>query len=180
MNWDKVRDTIHARVGSMSKGEQFRFFCSWYGGIAYVGGKENYVYGSDCSGVVCGPLYLMGYDIRCTANDLFREIFTDEVDGYEDREQIMAAFYVTREPTKHFGEMVPAGHITHVAPMVGRYVVMNAFDPIQPMAASYVYKWYDRNGKDTVWRQLNWEALEAHHKAGNLLWGLDPVLEGLR
>jgi len=180
MNWDQLRDTIRSRLGSISPGEQFRFFCSWYNGIAYVGGRENYVNGCDCSGVVCGPLYLMGFDVRCTADDLYREIFVDEVDDYENRDEIIAAFYVTRTPTEHFGTAVPAGHVTHVAPMIGRYVVMNAFDPLQPMAASYVYRWYDRNGKDTVWRQLNWDALKRHHEAKDLLFGLDPVLEKLR
>ena len=180
MNWHAVGDAIGARVANMSEPETFRFYASLYGGLPYMGGKENFIYGADCSGCVCGPLYLMGYDIRCTADDLYHKIFTEEVVDHEARDEIQAAFYITREPTRHFDQMVPAGHVTHVAPVIGRYVLQNAFDPIQPMAAAYVYQWYDRNGKNCEWRQLNPDLLQKHHVDRDLIYGLDPVLEGLR
>jgi hypothetical protein len=180
MNMTKLAEGIAIRLKNMTPAERFRFFCSWYGGLDYMGGKENFVYGADCSGTVCGPLYLMGYDIRCTANDLFREIFTDKVVDHDDAGEIVAAFFITKEACEHFGAIVPAGYVTHVAPMIGRYVVQNAFNPIRPMPSKYVYEWYSSHGKSCVWRQLNWESLVRHHEAHDLLYGLDPVLQAMR
>ncbi len=180
MNWDRARDGLKDRVSGMSIAEQFRFYALWYAGLEYKGGQENFVYGADCSGVVCGPLWLMGYDIRCTANDLYREIFTDEVQDYESRSEIIAAFYLTGEERTHFGAQVGPGYVTHVTPMVGRYVVLNAFDPIQPMSAAYVRKWYEARGFTVEWRQLNNDALIEHHRKRDLMFGVDPILQELR
>ena len=180
MRYVALAEAIERRMETMAFGERFRFLASWYGGLPYAGGQENFVYGSDCSGTVCGPLWLLGYDIRCTADDLFRHIFTRPLTRYESREDVMAVFFATKTEREHFGRMVPAGHVTHVAPVIGRYVVQNAFDPVEPMASSYVYEWYLARGFDMTWRALDIDALKAHSRARDLVSGIDPILQQIR
>lgn len=181
MNGEKLSGAIAARLKGSSPAQQFRFWVSLYGGLPYMGGKENFTYGADCSGTVCGPLYLMGYDIRCTANDLYRELFTDEVSNFEPNDEIVAVFYKTQALREHFGVQVSPGYVTHVAPVIGRYVVQNAWEPyIMPMTTKTVYEYYNSRGFDVEWRRLNGDALQRHHVDRDLLYGLDPRLEALR
>ena len=180
MNYPELAKAIERRVNLMDKPDQFRFWASWYGGLPYRGGSENPIYGADCSGTVCGPLWMMGYNIRCTADELRRWIFTDEVDDYESRDEIMAVFYSTTIEREHFGRMVQPGYAIHVTPVIGRYVVQNAFDPIEPMTASYVRAWYESNDAKAEWRQLNWVALQEHSERRDIVAGIDPVLEAIR
>ena len=92
----------------------------------------------------------------------------------------MSAAITRRMKKQHFGQVVPAGHVTHVAPVIGRYVVMNAFDPIQPMSSAYVYEWYTSRDYDVEWRGLDIEALRQHSRDRDLVYGVDPVLQQIR
>lgn len=180
MNYERFAAAFESRMNSASFGEKFRLLASLYVNLPYIGGRENFVYGADCSGTVCGPLWLMGYNIRCTADALYNALFTTPVERHEDLETVMAVFCKTQVEREHFGRMVPVGHVTHVAPVIGRYVVQNAFDPIQPMSTAYLYEWYSSRDYDVEWRQIDKEALERHSAAKDLLYGIDPVLDSIR
>lgn len=180
MNYTELAIALEERMQIMTFGQRFRFLVSWYVGLPYEGGLENFITGTDCSGTVCGPLWLLGFDIRCTANALYEHIFTRAVEDHESTEAVMAVFCRTKSDREHFGSVVPAGYATHVAPVIGRYVVMNAFDPIQPMASSYVYDWYASRGFDVEWRALDIQELRRHSIAQDMMSGVDPVLQRIR
>jgi len=180
VNYAKLSEALKQRIEMMSDAERFRFFAAWYGGLQYMGGHENPIYGADCSGTVCGPLWLMGYNIRCTADDLYRKLFTKPVGDFESRSDILAVFYLTSVAKEHFGRTVPPGYAVHVTPVIGRYVVQNAFDPIEPMSAAYVRGWYEARAHTVEWRGLNHAELVKHSEARDLVFGLDPILEAIR
>ena len=74
--------------------QKFVFWAERLQGIPYGWGKENLLE-CDCSGSVCLPLLMMEYDIRMTADDLYRQVFTDiptEVEQ-EAPKKVMAVFY---------------------------------------------------------------------------------------
>ena len=160
--------------------EKFEMIALDYDNLKYRGGRETPFDEGDCSATVSGPLYLMGFDIRGTADALYREIFTDPTTDYLSREDIIAIFYITKMPREHFGRTVPAGTATHVAPVVGRYVVVNAFDPIDLWTTKAVYEYYSKRGFNIEWRKLNMDNLIKHHEAKDLLWGLDDELKKIR
>lgn len=177
IDWHEVGNALRMRVEMMTLGEQFRFWARMYAGVEYVGNRENFVRSSDCSGTVCGPLWMMGYNIRCHADALFRNIFTEEVTDFDNREDIMAVFYATGEARHHMDREVAAGYITHVAPVVGRYVLCNAVDPIDLHTSKAVYESFTNRGYDVHWRRINMTKLKMHSDARDLAWGVDPILE---
>ena len=180
MNFLLYARAMEERWEKATPRERFEMIALDYDNLKYRGGRETPFDEGDCSATVSGPLYLMGYDIRATADALYRELFTDPVIDYESRTDIMAVFYITKMPRTHFGKLVEVGTATHVAPVVGRYVVVNAFDPIDLWTTKAVYEYYHKRAFDIEWRKLNMEQLQKHHKSKDLLWGLDPELKRLR
>ena len=128
MDWKVYAEYMQKRWSEATLAERFRMATYLYEGLPYEGGKENPLISADCSGTVCGPLYLMGYNIRVNANDLFNMLFTINVSDNEtgDQTKIMAVFYKTLKRIKHFGRMVPSGYVVHVAPVVGHWCVLDA------------------------------------------------------
>lgn len=126
----------------------------------YEWGKES-ITGADCSGTVCGPLMLMGWHIRGTADDLYNKIFTD-VSAINDKftDIPMAVFYVSEvEWEKLSGTKMPIGTVRHVTPVVGYDVVCHAdynHDHIRLYTADTVRKMYERKGCRAVLRQISW------------------------
>lgn len=172
---------VEEQIREMTGAERFRFFARLYDGAPYVGGREHPFRGADCSGTVCGPLYLMGYDIRTTADDLYRSLFTHPAaDVWDDDSRILAVFYRTIYEREHFGATVPAGTATHVTPVVGRGLVINAFDPIRIDTSAHVYDWYSKRGFTIEWRELNWSALITAHRTRNHFDGIDTDLVAMR
>jgi len=167
-----------------SKAELFRLLCLQYVDLPYIGGQENPLHGTDCSGLVCGPLHMMGYDIRTTADSLYHHIFTDKLTNaheYADTTKIIAVFYITNDKRKHFGRTVKSGYVTHVAPVVGQYVLLNAWEPtIKLMTSAAVYAYYNARNFKVEWRALDWDALELHSEKKTLMSGVDDVLSKLR
>lgn len=55
----------------LSKEEQFKNLALTYYGAPYEWGHEIAL-GTDCSGLICGPLILMGHEVRITADQLLK------------------------------------------------------------------------------------------------------------
>jgi len=180
MNFREYGKLMESRWEDSTLSERFQMIACDFDNLVYQGGKESPLIGGDCSGTVCGPLYLMGYDIRTTADSLYKYLFIDEVTDYESKTDIMAVFYITQIPREHFGRTVPVGIATHVTPVVGRYVVINAFPMIDFYTAAYVRQWYENRNFKVEWRKLNLKALQKHHKDRDLISGPDLVLRKLR
>lgn len=140
----------------------------------YEWGGED-ITGADCSGTVCGPLMMMGWRIRGTADDLYKLIFTNNVrknnrDEFSDCP--MAIFYVSDvEWTKLSGKVMPAGTVRHVTPVVGYNVVLQASwvkDHIRLYDADTIVKRYTKDDCSVIWRSINWDAVK--HYDGRLYY----------
>ena len=99
------------RNDGCGKTEIFHNLLAEFNGTPYVWGGED-TEGSDCSGSVCASLNaLFGKDIRITADDLFKNRFTQEPDGYKG---IQAAFFLDKN-----------GKAVHVCGYMGQGLFMN-------------------------------------------------------
>lgn len=168
-NWLVIAEIFKKRYEQASQPERWRMLTRFFAGLPYGWGKENLLE-SDCSGLVCAVLYIMGYDIRVSADFLYKRIFTKKVTRYTDREKIMAVFYIEKE----------TGRCTHVAPVLENYIVLNAELVLQEKTAREVRKYFEARGHRAEWRELNITALENYSLAGENVYGLDPQLEMLR
>lgn len=179
IRWSQYVDAIAERLSRMSPAEMYRFWAVHYIDIIYHRDKENFIEQSDCSGTVCGPLWMMGYNIRTHADRLFRELFTERVTDFESPDDIMAVFYETPREQRHLDRNVGPGYITHVAPVVGRYVLVNAVDPIRLEPSASVYHNFHDRGFAVHWRKINWQLLEEHSKKRDMCDRVDKKLTEL-
>jgi len=145
----KLADYEIQKLKIMGPAEIFRFFCIKLLEADYVMGKEN-IFETDCSGSVCFPLFCMNLNIRCTAEYLYHHIFITiggDIRNFHNR--VLAVFY-----GKH-------GNISHVSPIVGRGVILDAVDPDQPVqlkALAPVATWYEDHDYTVHFREIDWEA----------------------
>jgi len=184
INAGKLGDMIVSRVKKMSEAHTFRFLASLYNYTDYEGGRETFASGADCSGAVCGPLLLMGYNIRTTADELYRKIFTIPVSSgmMESDDYILAVFFTAETQREHFGKIVPAGHVVHVAPVVGRYTVLHAHGegtPNRIVTTAYLHYIYEKMRCRDEWRAIDRTALIRHHLSGDMAWSIDAEIHGL-
>ena len=145
----------------------------------YEYGKESRI-GSDCSGLVYGPLIEMGYKLRSDADDLYKKIFTIPVVEHDelDLDLIIAVFYVMQKPWKKLsGRVMPAGSARHVTPVVGQYVVADADwekDQILLKTARAVRLELEKVGAKAVWREIDWDQVARYN--GILYYNPDKEL----
>ncbi len=150
-----------------------------YAPKGYEFGKESRI-GSDCSGLVYGPLIEMGYKLRSDANDLYNKIFTLSVAEVNetDLNKIMAVFYVMETYWKKLdGTKMPPKTARHVTPVVGQYVVADADwgrDQILLKTAKAVRLELEKFGAKAVWREINWDAVLRYNNI--LYYNPDPEL----
>lgn len=165
-----IQEEKKARI--LSFAGQFRKFALDLLDAPYVWGSENML-GTDCSGSVCFPLLCMGYRIRTTAHELMEKIFDDVPSDETSSEKVMAVFYVTNRDVMHGDRKVKKGTAIHVTPVVGKYVVLNAGNPVRLYTAKQIRLWYEERDCTAVWRELNKENLVYHSEEGDMLWGVD-------
>jgi len=168
-DWLAIIHVLKARYEEADMPERWRILLRFFAGIPYGWGKEN-LWESDCSGIVCAVLFIMGYDIRVSADFLYQRIFTKPVSRYTARDRIMAVFYIDKE----------SGKCTHVAPVLENYIVLNAELVLQEKTARTVRLYFEARDHRAEWRELDWKALEDISLAGKHVYGLDPQLEILR
>jgi len=168
----KLAEYEEQKLKIMGPAEVFRFFCVKLLDADYVMGREN-IFETDCSGTICFPLFCMGLNIRCTAQYLYNHVFTvlgGDVRDYHNR--VLAVFY-----GKH-------GNISHVSPVVGRGVILDAVDPDQPVqlkAIAPVVSWYKDHNYSVHFREIDWEAarLVAHMEDHSWDREADAILKEL-
>ncbi len=143
--------------------ERFRFFAMLLHGARYELRREN-IFATDCSGTICWPLYCLGLNIRLTAAELFERVYTRHVDIALIRdywEHTYAVFYEL------------AGTISHVTPVVGRGVILDAVNteqPVQLKALEPVYNWYRERGYGFHFREIDWSLAQEVSDSGALRW----------
>ncbi len=180
VDWMEYGLTEEKKVKTLGRAGQFRKFALDLLEAPYVWGGENML-GTDCSGSICFPLLCMGYRIRSTADDLLKNVFTHYVSNELDLDKIMAVFYVTRKQRNHGDRKVKKGTAIHVTPVVGKYVVLNAGNPVILSTAKQIRLWYEKRDCEAVWREINMEAVTYHSEEGDMLYGVDnKVLQVLK
>jgi cell wall-associated NlpC family hydrolase len=167
------------RLDVADRASQIRALSLMLEGAPYVWGAEN-PGATDCSGTVCFPLWALGYDLRTTADTLFKAVYTLKPKDTLDLTRTMAVFYVTKKEKLHFNRMVPAGTATHVTPVVGHNVVLNAVERITLDTAREVREYFEARDSYAEWREIDWDAVDRLHKSGKYAWGFDPVLKLIR
>ena len=154
---------LERKLHAASLPQRFRFFALLMEGAAYEPGREN-IFATDCSGTLCWPLFCLGYNLRLTAAELFAQVFTHHVDlAYvkEFYDHTYAIFYER------------AGAISHVAPVVGRCVILDAVDREQPVmlkAAEPVLGWYQDHGYSFYVREIDWDCAHKLADSGPRHW----------
>lgn len=180
VDWMEYGLVEETKVKTLGNAGRFRKFALDLLDAPYLWGGENML-GTDCSGSVCFPLLCMGYRIRTTADELYRKIFTQYVSNELDLEKIMAVFYVTKEDRDHGNRKVKKGTAIHVTPVVGKYVVLNAGNPVILSTAKQIRLWYEDQNCKAVWREIDMESLVYHDKEGDMLFGVDnKILQVLK
>lgn len=168
----KLAELEEKKLGALSPAETFRFFCLKLLDAEYVMGREN-IFETDCSGTICWPLFCMGLNIRCTAHYLYSHIFikpAGDIRSWYDR--VLAVFY---------GRY---GQVSHVSPVVGRGVILDAVEPDQPVslkAAAPVIGWYEDHDYSIHLREIDWPAARRVAKMEEHSWTreADQILQEL-
>ena len=168
-NWLAISRVFKKRYEEADMPDRWRMLLRFFAGIPYRRGKEN-LWESDCSGLVCAALYIMGYDLRVGADFLYRHVFTKHVRKYTSRSKIMAVFYMKND----------TGKCTHVAPVLENFIVLNAEPTLQEKTARAVRIYFEGQNHWSEWRELDLKKLDEISLAGNHVHGLDPQLEMLR
>lgn len=124
----------------------------------YVWGSEH-IGGTDCSGSVCFALYLMGYNVRVTANDIYNMMTKDCLPTVAPG---CLAFWWTKDKKR----------IRHVAVFSDGDIIMNASE--DGMVDTYRFNPFTRSIKS-----LDWDKVAQVHNKGIYSWDLDPELKGM-
>jgi len=171
MNYKKLFEIQREKILAEPLAQQHRSFSMMLLHAEYWMNTENIV-STDCSGTLSFPLLCMNFNIRTRADEFYKRIYVKSaanISRYYHR--IIAIFYLKN------------GIATHVSPIVGRGVILDAVNeeqPVQLKALEPVMRWYQRNGYDVDIRELAWEKVEELSGDKSAYWDLDDILKKLR
>lgn len=171
MNWTEFSRQIGKLNAAASSAELFRFWVCLVQDRIYRWGGES-ISGTDCSGTIALGLFGAGYNVRMTANDYYRLLFTDSCAGF-DAGDIAAVFYLANTRRKHGDRMVDPGYVTHVTPIIGEEAVLDAATaiggvllPARIKSLAAAEATHRKFNVTPVYAALNWPRLEALHLSG--------------
>lgn len=156
--------------------DQFRHLATDLADTDYAWGEES-LRGVDCSGSVFMPFLMMGYSVRTTATELYRRLFVHPVRGHHEQ-YVAAAFVITAEDVQHNDRIEHAGGATHVMPVVGEQVVLDAaWDQEAKLKAFNVIEdRYVTRVAHIEYRALDWGRLRKLSEERTALFGVDPIV----
>jgi len=179
VNWAAYAAVMQEKIEQLTLAEQYRYWVTNLIGAPYRWGQEGPL-GTDCSGTIAFALWMMGFDIRTTAQGLLDRVFTVPSDSY-DESKAQAVFYLTTRESKHGDRVVPAGTAIHVTALVGPGVVVNAGDTVTISRQESIEGWFrTRKGSESRIRAIDWEVARQLSQRGTEAWGVDPILMELR
>lgn len=174
LQWQIMMETEKRQCEAMSEADKFRYFLMMQYRSPYGWGKENPMT-ADCSGSVCLALMMAtGLKVRTTADGLLKKFFTVKAVKKDD---ITAAFFISRNDRKHGDRVAKKGEAVHVAGLIGEGVAFNCVEPsaevrtLESLKLEYGFK-----GCDVIIRGLDRAALEKASREGSDLFGLDDEL----
>ena len=138
-----------------SLAEKFRRMTDLFMGAEYVWGKEN-ILECDCSGLICGALIMMGYNVRVTATQLKEIVDTDGIERHPDK--IHLIFFIASEDYDTPSGRRSAGTVRHVGIVASDDIVLHASHP-KGVAYERIEELVDRynsKGCYTLIAPLNW------------------------
>lgn len=150
----KLAEYEKQKIAGLTPAELFRWFTVKLMHSKYLRGSEN-ILQTDCSGTLVWPLFCMGVNLRLTAAGFYESVFTrvSSLGAWADR--VLAIFYKD-----------PSAKVSHVTPVVGRGVILDAADPALPVClkdADTSVEWYTEHGYHVYVREIDWNA--AHELA---------------
>ena len=169
-NWKRLGELAREQFDRFITGDrsrEFRYWLRYLIDLPYTWGEEN-LFGVDCSGTISWALLRMGYNIRTTADGLFRKVFTTPVRDYDLKySDTYAVFFLD-----------DSGTAKHVAPGMGEGVVLDATPSgLRLLPVSVVKTIFETNyGKIPITRQINWQHARIVSESDRESWGVDPVL----
>jgi len=179
VNWAELTRIEARKIEAGDPPSRFRAFALKLLGAPYLWGAEG-PEGTDCSGTVCFSLWMMGHNIRVTADVLYRELFIKPAKEYLE-DEIQAVFYVaTKNQVYGPGKVLKVGQARHVTPLVGRNVVLNAGEHVTLETAAYICQWFETRDCTAVWRTMDPQAASRMSKSLDYAWDADPVLTVIR
>ena len=172
IDWQKLLTILEWRYHDIrnDKAMQFIHWVSYLVNAPHGWGKES-PYEVDCSGTVCFALWMQGLNIRTTAEELRQKVFTYRGTPWACYDDPTVVFYVDRKTHKAI----------HVAPFVGRGVVLNAGDTAKFCNVEMITEWFVHNkNASAVYKSIDWDKAHDVSAGDSDNWDIDPLLKLLR
>lgn len=154
---------MRTHLRSLSMGERFAYAVRLLWGAPYKWGKET-ILGTDCSGSVAWGLYLLGYNVRVRAVDLYKDL-TTSLPGEPVAGDL--CFFWDKELTK----------IQHVVVYSDELTIMDADKRF--MDTPLWKEIENRQHTKFANRRLDWPEVQAASYSGKFAWDIDEELKPL-
>lgn len=169
INMKNLANILCAKIELMEPYDRYKFFLSQYYLAKYVLGKENFIE-TDCSGILSGALFMMGYNIRCTAQFFYDHIFLSIRETGIESTQFMVKFVTDHDRKEVF----------HLCPHIENGVYLDISENCSLMDGYDVDKKYGLGGKIVTTCTTSEKTLSAFSISLLASTQVDPELVALR
>lgn len=161
MKDERFLELVRTHVKGMDRSRRLAYLVRFFWHSAYEWGHEI-ITGTDCSGMVCGALLMMGYNVRTTAQGL-KDFLTEGTWITHPRCGDLA-----------FYSVVGTGKVVHVAVVSDNWVLMSAEAP-NTLDVPFEMAVRERmeKGQEIEFRRVNWEAVKVIGEHSEHSWGVD-------
>ena len=167
MNYAVFAEQAKRKLDILTDAERFRFWVCLSQDAPYTWGGETML-GPDCSGSVALGLFGAGYNVRLTADMYLRLLFTNTPGKTFDPQEIACVFYLADSDRGHGPGSIKKGTASHVTPIVGDDVVLDAAwgKPARLRSIGDAERLHMGFGTTPVHASIDWAALDTLHKSG--------------